>query len=264
MPVFLIALPIIALSIKDKRGLFTVAIAFGALALLSYFVDTGSLAFLQLSVNGVVFGLLFAFLLRRKVSAFTLLSVGLIPALMVQLFCEFDPTYGKAYQEMLTKGLSIAEQTFGLSGVPDGMSVFHKQYLFPLSELAGQAITLWVLSLLFSKMAGRTRPRLADIDAPHAFVLLLISGLGLAFLSGRGGRLGNYLLMVSFVLYVINGISVVRLFFSRVKGSRFLEGLFYLLQMGLFMMPLFLLGLLETWLSFRKRIFKIAMQESSN
>jgi hypothetical protein len=90
---------------------------------------------------------------------------------------------------------------------------------------------------------------------PYWSVWVFAAGLALAILVG-GFRNGNMLLLGMVALYLLNGIAIVRLFFEQPGRSKISEALFFLMQVWLFCVPLFFLGLLEHWIDLRSRIVK--------
>jgi hypothetical protein len=167
--------------------------------------------------------------------------------------CAEVPTYHREYVSLISQAAKLIDGKFNLPPMQAELEAFQRNWLFPAGELLKDALTVFVLALLFFRLADRDKPRLSDFAVPEGFVWALAAGLLFA-ISGWFRQAGNYWLMAAALCYILGGFAVVRLYYERVGKSRFAEWLFYIVQPGLLFAPVFLLGLFETWLNFRGRI----------
>jgi hypothetical protein len=252
MPLFAVYLPVIYLFLK-RTGipLHLAMVAF--LVLVAKTSGLRSLEFLGYLLNGVVFGYLFAWSYRRRLPIFHCFALSLLPGLLFLTLCTEVPSYHQAYTAMMAEGTRLLDGKFGLPAMTPELEALQRDWLFPAGEIFKDALTVLLLAWLFARSAGRERPRFSEFEVPDGFIWALAAGLLLA-LSGRGGRVSDYWLMIVALSYILGGFAVVRLFYEHIGRSRFAEAFFYLVQPFLMFVPVVVIGLLQTWLGFRKRI----------
>lgn len=265
MPFFAVYLPLIYLFLKDKKGLLALAAAAVSLVVLGRAVDAGSLTFLQFALDGFLYAAIFALLYRKGFPLFTVVAASMVPQLVLAFLCQTDPGYRKAYDEMINFSLNFVSRRMGMEAPAGLMEQWSRDILFPMGEFSQHMVVTCVLLYLFAGTAGRPRPSLSAFTAPDGFVWVFAGALALAlFQDGIAGKAASLMLIATGLLYLLNGIAIVRLFFLRVKGSRTAEAVFYIVQPGLLFMPLLFLGLFETWFSFRKRILSIEIPQNTH
>jgi len=211
-----------------------------------------SLDALQYGLNGVTFGLFFAWTLGKRLPFFYVLLAGFIPGALFFGLCE-TVWYRQEYQEVLKELFAYFTSTAGaqLSGYRVEYSDFVR--FVPISESFRILMVTVLLAFVFYRFAGRSRPRISRFRVPDWFAWVLITGLTLQ-LTGILKPAGYYLLVVSVLFYLCNGVAVIRLFFERWGNAYLIEALFYAVQAVLFLVPLLLIGVLETWLNMRGKL----------
>ncbi|MFH0921211.1 MAG: hypothetical protein V1913_12725 [Fibrobacterota bacterium] len=252
MPFFALYLPVIYLYLKGAGVVLHLGVL-AALVLLARTTGTGSLEFLGYLLNGVAFGYVFAWSFQKGLPVFYSLLLSLLPGLVFLTLCTEVPVYRVAYGAILTDAARLVDGKFGLPALSPELLSLQRDWLFPAGEIIKDAVTVFLLALIFYRAAGRTRPMFSGFTVPEGFIWALAAGLTAA-LAGWGGHAVNLWLVTAGLLYALGGFAVIRLFYERIGKSRFAEWFFYLVQPGLLFVPVVVIGLLQTWLGFRGRI----------
>jgi len=260
MPLFLVYIPLIALGLKSA-GFWFHGTAVVMLAVLGRSAGFGSLEFLSYALNGVAFAYAFAYGLRKGYSLFHIVLLCTMTELIFMGVCEVVPVYRTEYVSLIKTTSDMAMKALKLPATDSALTAFQWKYILPMSELFKAMLTSFLLSVLFSKLAGREKFRIADFEVPNWFSWVFALGLFLSIYR-VAGQTGFFLLAGSALFYLFNGVSIVRKFCTKTVQSKLTEGLFYVVQPGLLFIPVFAIGLLETWWDFRLRIESIGQEEN--
>jgi hypothetical protein len=252
MPLFVIYLSLIFLWFKRQRLLFWAA---AGLFLLFALKSEGwrSVVFLRYLLNGVAFGGLVALGLHRPWGLFGIVLLALLPEWLFLTLIQAVPFYERSFSDMMASAFNLINSRIGVPAALPGLEALQRHYLFPLADTVKHVLTTYVLIRVFYRVAGRPKPALHQFAVPGWFIWVFSAGLLLSIVSGAPGA-GFAVLASVLCLYILNGIAIVRLFFGRARGFRLGELLFYLVQPGFLFLPLLSIGVLETWLDFRKKI----------
>jgi hypothetical protein len=252
MPLFVIYLSLIFLRLKRQRFLFWAA---AGLFLLFALKSEGwrSVAFLRYALNGVAFGCLVALGLRRPWGLFGIVLLALLPEWLFLTLIQAVPSYERSFSDMMASAFNLINGRLGAPATLPDLETLQRYYLFPLADTIKHVLTTYILIRVFYRLAGRPKPALHQFAVPGGFIWVFSAGLLLSIVSGTP-RTGFVVLASVLCMYILNGIAIVRLFFGRARGLRLGELLFYLVQPGILFLPLLSIGVLETWLDFRKKI----------
>jgi hypothetical protein len=261
MPLFVIYLSVIYLFLRRQALLYVLTLI--ALVWLGRHYGFQSLVFLRYLLNGFVFGYVFAHAMKRRYDLFYVMLFSVVPELVFLTLCTLVPHYRQALAEVVAATFQMINSRLEVPSGIGAMTLSQASFLFPLAELLKHVITVFILSFIFYRAVSRERPKFSSFIIPDWFIWVLASGLVLALLKIQE-TLGLYIIITAVILYLFNGIAIVRLFFTRAGNPRLAEFLFYLLQPGFFFIPLLFLGVFQTWIDFRKKIIAWEPRKKTN
>ncbi|MBL8027262.1 MAG: DUF2232 domain-containing protein [Fibrobacteres bacterium] len=255
IPLFLIPVIVAFLLVRAPKilGIFA---SVAVLAVVYKLKGLNSIEFLYYSVNGVVLGWFFAFAVIRKKSLFAIAVTAVVFELLIQVVVGTIPQYEAVYRKVLDTAAESVSSLFAMPELSQAMINFQWKILVPFSETLKSAIYALVLGIVLHRFAYGERRKLSEFNMPYWSVWVLAAALALAIFSG-GSRNGNLLLLGMTVLYLVNGVSLVRLFFAQPGRSRVGEVLFFLMQIWLLFLPILFLGLMEYWMDLRGKLVRV-------
>lgn len=216
---------------------------------------------------------------RRGVSRESFVALGVLVSMILWVagLVFFSVSHGMNPFAFLEKQVAIALESvfhmYGEMGVPEDVLVTWKdaapllQYrmarLFPAMMASLQILVGWLNLLLARDLAGRMGAFAPDLGifrnwgVPRIFMWGVVAS-GVLFLLPLAQLqiLGTSGLMLLFVLYFLQGMAVMAFFFHTKRIPLLAQVMIYTLiavQPVLFV-PVFILGLCDTWFNFRKRI----------
>jgi len=212
-----------------------------------------SMEFMSYLLCGVLPGFIVAFSVIRKKTLFVATVLAIIPEVVFQALLGAVPTYMEVYRKVLNDAAVSAANLFNLPELTDTMVDLQWRFLVPFGEILKSTVYIVVLNMIFSRFAYGQKQRLSGYSMPFQAVLAFALSLCVAILFG-GSRSSNLPLCAMVSLYLINGVSIVRLFFEQKGRSKIGEALFFAMQVWLLFIPLFFLGLFEHWLNMRDKV----------
>ncbi len=245
--------PAIAFVILKGRYFFSMVLA---IALLAFVVKTRgafSVEFLAFVINGVLLGWVIAFAVKLGKSLFVIAGVAVLLEIVFQAVVGGMPVYSVAYKEALVAATNSVNSLFGSSVVTEKMANLQWSLIVPLSEAIKSVLYSTLLALILSRTVRGGKGHFHDFEMPFWTTWIFAVAIFISFAFG-GVRMANLPLCGITALFLVNGLSVTRLFFSRSGRSRVGEVLFYAVQLWLMFLPVVVIGFLEHWAEFRSRI----------
>jgi len=138
--------------------------------------------------------------------------------------------------------------------------------IFPALGLSGIALTVWVNLLAGRRLfqaSGVAFPDFGDLaawKAPERLVWIVIIAGGMLFVPLEGiTTVGMNLLIVSGLIYLLQGLAIAAFFFRQKQVPKMFRLLFYglILVQQYMLIVIIAFGLFDLWVDFRKRIKEV-------
>lgn len=231
---------------------------------------------LSLLAEGVACSLALAICLRKGVGTPGVYVWALLPALLPALSAVLVPSYRLAVEKQFTTSLQGYGQwlnsgsTKAAGATPANIAAVNWIVtLFPACWLLESFLRVWLVRMFLGKWYPGKVPvlKLSSFRAfrtGDAFLWAVVAGLTAEILGGEIIRpIGHNILLFAGIMYLIQGFAILQEFLVVYRVSPILRAGLYLL-IFVTQVPLLTLaavGFVDTWLEFRGRFKKPALQE---
>ncbi len=245
---------------------FKAALIFAALffVIISLSGKVFSLEWTVFVFKGPVYGILFLYLLEKRVRFFELLLISSLPAIFYSLLLVFSTSLQADFRSLLEPQMKLLENNLGSFYVNSEEMLNYMIKFMPSAEIVQTLLTTSLLFIVINRKVVTQKNLLSNFKVPDWFVWVFAVALFL-IVTGFSFQIGLNLLLIAAFIYSLQGVSVVRSFF-RPSGQVLHPGeiIFYILQIFVWGVPVFLIGFLDNWKDFRSKMKLVREKNRDN
>lgn len=213
-----------------------------------------SLVWTAFVLKGILFGLLFVELLNRKIKFFTFLLISITPTILYDLLLVLNSSLKMEFKAIIDSQFDFLKQSLENELLLNSNTLDLIIKLVPSTEIIQAIINVSIIFIVINRKRLFKKCFLCDFKVDEWFIWVLIGSLFLS-ITGLYFELGINILIISAFIYLLQGVSIVRSYYSvSNKVVNFGEIVFYLVQLFVWGVPLIIIGFIDNWWDLRSKI----------